>query len=117
MNDILWFFIEVVLTLIICTLLVVYLRPYLHRILLDLCGNEDRAQFWAVFSTILLIGSPLITALGYRPLAFSSLALFFEIIGRLTGNLEVNLVALVVIGVIISFFALVAPKPAKAEAK
>ena len=117
MNIIISFSIEVVLTLIVCTGLVAYLHPFLHRILLDLCGSEDRAQFWTVFSTILLIGSPLIIALGYRPESLTSLDLFFEIIGRLSGNLGVYLASLVGIGLIVSFFALVAPKPGKAEPK
>jgi hypothetical protein len=117
MNIIVSFSIEVALTLFVCSLLVVYLRPFLHRILLDLCGNEDRAQFWTVFSTILLVGIPSMIALSYRPEAFTSEDLFFEIIGRLSGNLGAYLAALVVIGVIVSFFALVAPKPSKAESK
>ena len=117
MNMIFSFSIEVALTLIVCYLLVTYLRPFLYRILLDLCGSEDRAQFWKVFSTILLLGIPLIISLGYRPEAFTSQALFFEIIGRLSGNLGGFLAALVGIGIIVSFFALVAPKPGKAESK
>ena len=117
MNKIVSFSIEVVLTLIVCSLLVAYLRPYLHRILIDLCGSEDRAQFWTAFSTILLVGFPLIIALGYRPEAFTSQDLFFEIIGRLSGNFGVDLAVLVGIGIIISFFVLVAPKPGRAEAK
>jgi hypothetical protein len=117
MNMIVSFSIEVALTLIVCFLLVAYFRPFLHRILLDLCGSEDRAQFWTAFSTILLLGIPLIIALGYRPEAFTSQDLFFEIIGRLSGNLGAYLAALVGIGLIVSFFALVAPRPVKAESK
>ena len=117
MNSIVSFLIEVGLTLLICLLLVFYLRLYLHRILVDLCGNEDRAQFWTVFSNILLVGFPFMFALGYRPGAFTSQDLFFDIVGRLSNNLGMYLAALVVIGMIVSFFALVAPKPGKAEAK
>jgi hypothetical protein len=117
MNMIISFSIEVIITVVVCALLVIYLRQYLYRILLDLCGSDDRAQFWTVFSTILLVGIPMIFALGYRPEALTSLDMFFEIIGRLRGNLYAYLASLLIIGMIVSFFALVAPKPGKAESK
>lgn len=110
------FVIEVALTLIISALLVRYLRPFLRKILLDLCGTEERAQFWVVFSNLLLMGMPTLFALNYKPQATDASALFFEITGKLSGNLGGFLVALVGIGLIVSFFALVAPRPAKMEA-
>ncbi len=115
MNTILSFAIEVALTLVISILLVRYLRPFLRRILTDLCGTEERAQFWTAFSNILLIGLPLIFGLNYQPEAKSTDALFFEIAGKLSGNLGGFLVALIGIGIIVSFFALVAPRSGKAE--
>lgn len=117
MNMIVSSSIEVALTLIVCCLTVAYLRRYLHRILLDLCGTEVRAQFWTVFSNFLLVGIPAILALNFRPERIASQDLFFEIIGRLSTNLASYLVALVGIGVIVSFFALVAPRPEKVEMK
>jgi len=117
MNTILYFLIEVTLTLVIAVLLVGYLRPFLRKILTDLCGTEDRAQFWTAFSNILLIGMPMIFALNYKPEAKNAEELFFEVAGKLSGNLGGLLFALVGIGVIVSFFALFAPKPTKAEAK
>jgi tellurite resistance protein TehA-like permease len=110
MNSIVSFLIEVLLTLILFSLLVAYLRPYLRRVLIDLCGTEERAQFWTAFSNILLIGLPLIFALAYRPEANSSEDLFFEIIGRISGNLAGFLIAMICIGLFVSLFALVAPK-------
>jgi hypothetical protein len=97
-------------------LITAYLRPHLKRVLVDLCKTEERAQFWTVFSNILLIGLPLIIALGFRPEAVTIEAATFEILGHLSGNLAGYLFALVGIGIIVSFFALVAPRP-KAEAK
>ncbi len=117
MDTITYFLIEVAITLLTCVLIIAYLRPYLRRILVDLCGTEERAQFWTVFSTILLIGWPFIIAMGYRPEATTPQDLFFEIIGRLAGNFAGFLVAVIGIGMIISFFALVAPRQNKAETK
>jgi len=117
MNTILYFLLQVILTLVISALIVGYLRPFLRKILTDLCGLEDRAQFWTAFSNILLIGMPMIFALNYKPEAKNTEQLFFEVAGKLSGNLGGLLFALISIGVIVSFFALVAPKPAKTEAK
>lgn len=114
MNTILSFVIEVSLTLLIAALLVNYLRPFLWKILVDLCGTEERAKFWTAFSNILLIGLPAIFALNFRPIASSPEGLFFEIAGKLSGNLGGLLLALIGVGFIVSFFALVARRPANA---
>lgn len=116
MNTYLSFSIELGLTILACVLITNYLRPHLKRVLLDLCKTEDRAQFWMAFSNILLIGLPSIIALGFHPQAFTPEAAIFEIVGRLSANLAGYLFALVGIGFIVTFFALVAPRP-KAEAK
>ncbi len=116
MNIYLSFATELGLTVLACVSITAYLRPYLKRVLLDLCKTDERAQFWMAFSNIILIGLPIIIALGFRPEAVPSEAAVFEIIGRLSGNLAGYLFALVGVGIIVSFFALVAPRP-KAEAK
>lgn len=103
--------IEVTLTILVCALITRYLSPYLRRILVDLCGTEDRAQFWSAFSNILLIGLPLIIALGFHPEASTPEAAIFEILGRMSGNLAGYLFALIGIGIIVTIFALVAPRP------
>ena len=117
MNTILSFLTEAALTLVIAILIVRYLQPFLRKVLLDLCGTEERAQFWVAFSNVLLIGLPMIIALNYRPQARTAEDVFFEVAGKLSGNLGGFLFALVGVGLIVTFFALVAPKPPKMEAK
>jgi len=117
MNTIISFLVQVTLTLIIVSLIVGYLRPFLKKVLVDLCGTDERAQFWTAFSNILLIGLPLIFSLNYRPEYTNSEELFFNLVGKLSGNLGGLLLALVCIGIIVSFFALVAPKQPKDVAK
>jgi hypothetical protein len=116
MNTLLSFGVQIVLTLFISMLLAGYLRPFLRNVLADLCGTEERAQFWTAFSTLLLIGMPVIFALNYRPEATNTEELFFEVARKLSGNLGGLLVALISIGLMISFFALVAPRSKKVEA-
>ena len=117
MSTILSYLIEVLVTLLVCALIVAYLRPFLKKVLIDLCGTEDRAQFWTAFANILLIGLPMILAVAYRPEAMMLEEFFFSITGKLSVNLSGMLFALVGVGMVVSFFALVAPRPAKAEAK
>jgi hypothetical protein len=116
-TTILSFAIEIFITLTVSFLLVGYLRPSLRKILLDLCRTEERAQFWAAFSNILLIGMPTIFALGFQPKTKTAEGLLFEIAGKLGGNLGGFLFALAAVGMMISFFALVAPRASKAEPK
>lgn len=117
MNTILYFVLQIVLTFIIAGLIVMYLRPFLKKILVDLCGTEDRAQFWTAFSNILLFGLPLLFSLNYSPMAVNNEELFFEVAAKISGNLGAMLFALVCIGIFVSFFALFAPRTPKAESK
>jgi type IV secretory pathway VirB6-like protein len=117
MNTIVSFVIQVLLTLTLTSLIVVYIRPYLRKVLVDLCGTEDRAQFWMAFSNVVLIGLPMIISLNYRPQASTTEQLFFELAGRLSGSLTGFLIALVCVGAVVSFFALVAPRKTKDETK
>lgn len=110
MNTILFFLVEVTLTFLISALVFHYFRPFLQRILVDLCGTEERAQFWTVFSNIILVGLPLLIALTYQPEATKAEALFFEITHRISGNMLGFLFALITTGFIVSVFALVAPR-------
>jgi uncharacterized membrane protein YhaH (DUF805 family) len=110
MNTIFAFAIEVIITFTICALTFRYMRPFLKRILVDLCGTEERAQFWTVFSSILLVGFPLLISLMYQPEKMQAEELFFELTRRTSGNLFGFMFALVGIGFIVSFFALFAPR-------
>ena len=115
MNTIFAFAIEVILTFIICALTFRIFRPYLNRILIDLCGTEERAQFWTVFSNIILVGLPLLISLTYQPEASQAEEIFFEITHRISGNMLGFLFSLLGVGLIVSVFALVAPRQKESQ--
>lgn len=117
MNTILYFIVQAALTLVVSALIAGYLRRFLRNALVDLCGTEERAQFWTSFSNVLLIGMPMVFALNYKPEADSFETAFLEIAGKLGGNLAGLLFVLLGLGFAVSIFALFAPKPAKAETK
>lgn len=113
MNLLTAFGMEFLATLLIGFMLVAYIRRPLYRILVDLCGTEDRARFWLAFSTVLLVGVPTASALGYQPLQGDVTESFFLIFRQLGQNVMGFLVALVGLGLVVSFFALVAPRTPK----
>lgn len=117
MNLYLSFLAVVTLTILICLLLVRYLRPHLRRVLGDLCGTEERAQFWMAFANILLMGLPLIISFGFRPEAATLEESVFEMVGRLSGVLAGFIFALILVGIGVGFFALVAPRQTRRGAK
>ncbi len=113
MDSIAAFGIEFVATLLVGVLLMLYLRAPLYRVLVDLCGGEERARFWSAFAVVLLIGFPSAAALGYHPFAGSATDLFFDMARQLGQNVMAFLAALVALGIVVAFFALVAPRAPK----
>ncbi len=113
MNTFVAFGLELLVTLLLGFLLMLYLRPSLYRVLVDLCGGEDRARFWSAFSTVLLIGAPSASALGYQPLHTTFNEMLFDVTHQLGQNLMTFLMALIALGLVVAFFALVAPRVPK----
>lgn len=109
MNTVFFYLISLLITFGITIVIILYLRPSLKRILYDLSGKEERAHFWTVFCVIMMIATPLVLGMGFRPTRQGS-ALFFEIANQIRSNLFIFLFTLGSIGGIITFFALVAPK-------
>ena len=110
MNPLNSYLIDLALTLLIAALLTLALRNALSRILLDLCGTQERAHFWLQFATIMLVAMPVVIGLGYAPEADSGRLLFFETGRQLGRNLMGYLFALAITGGFISIFALLAPR-------
>lgn len=78
--------------------IIFYLRSPLDKILLDLCGTEDRANFWGSITNIALVLNPLILALTFKPVL--SNGLIFEI----RKPLMLSLVGLAITVFCMSFF-------------
>jgi MFS family permease len=111
MSTISLFLIQLAVTLAACLLLTAYVRPTLKRVLVDLCGTEERAQFWTTFSNIMLVLMPVIFGLGFSPEATLPEAMIIEVAGQLRWNLFGFILSLVAISGAVGFFALVAPHP------
>lgn len=55
------------LTGAVSAVVVAWMRVPLQKLLTELCGNAQRAEFWTVFSTVTVGFMPVIFALAYAP--------------------------------------------------
>ena len=78
-SDSVLFLLGLGLTVAMSLAVVVYLRPHLQTILVDLCATAERAGFWTAFSSVILVLVPALFALHYRPGEHESLAAIFAL--------------------------------------
>ncbi len=110
MSEVMSFVIGMGVTLLISMLVVVYLRPHLRRILLDLCETEDRANFWTAFTTVTVVLSPLICAMFHRPAGGGDSAAFFDISTQLRWALVGLIGSVIALGAVIARFIPTSPR-------
>jgi len=67
MNTLALFMIEVLLCLGISISLIYLLKPVLSEVLVDICGTKSRAEFWVMFTQLMLIISPLLIVIYFAP--------------------------------------------------
>jgi hypothetical protein len=83
---------------------VAYLKPYLHQILVDLCGTEPRAAFWTAFSSVTIVFTPVLFAMHDRPDPVSPMPVAFALGSQLEWAIAGLLLSVVVLGFILSRF-------------
>jgi hypothetical protein len=81
-----------------------YLQRPLRKVLVELCGNDDRAQFWTVFSNIAVALVPLVTALQYEPVAGDKSPALIEIGAQLKWGLIGLVLSVLILGKILMKF-------------
>lgn len=96
MNQITIYLVGLVITIIISLILFLFFRPYLKKILLELNEEKERpANFWVVYSGIILFLVPLVFAMMIYP-ENDIEDYFFQLSKQIKWSL---------IGVIIAFFS------------
>jgi hypothetical protein len=67
MGDVAIFITGVGVAVLVSSGVVVYLGRSLRKLLVDICGTEDRANFWTAFAIVTLLLVPLIFAMHCHP--------------------------------------------------
>jgi len=78
-----------------------YLRRPLEKILVELCGNQERAGFWSAFSAVALGLTPVIFAIACRPAPGPGSPAVFELADQLKWGLIGLMSSVLVLGWII----------------
>lgn len=60
MESLYYFLIELTISISVGWIVIATLSKPLRNLLIDLCGTEDRADFWMTYSNIMLILAPLL---------------------------------------------------------
>jgi len=104
MNSVATFLVGVSVTAVCSLAVVAYLKPYLHDVLIDLCGTIQRAAFWTAFSAITLVLTPVVFAMHYRPDSTTNVPAVFTLGSQLELALIGLLVSVLLLGVVLSKF-------------
>jgi hypothetical protein len=100
MSSLAIYLVTLLVTVCASVAVVLVLRPSLQRLLVDLCGTDNRAAFWTAFSTVALVLAPLLGAMHRRPVAGGDAA--FELAAQLEWALGGLLAAVLLVGVVLA---------------
>jgi len=90
---------------------VLYLRGPLRKLLVELCGNERRAEFWTAFSAVTVGVVPVIFSLASRPSMSPDRPALLQVADQLESGLIGMVLSVLLLGWIIArFIPRVAPK-------
>lgn len=116
MNSLTLFMIEVVLCFGISLSLIYLLRSLLREVLVDICGTQTRAEFWVMFSQLMLVIPPLLIVIYFAPIQGPVHIHIAEAIkDTLFRSLLGDFIALIVIGQVI--WTAIKNLPAQKETK
>ncbi len=87
-----------VLTAIVAFSVMVYVQRPLRKILGELCGTDERAHFWVVFSNVTVILSAVMASLQYHPEPGINSPAVIEVASQLKWGLVGLGVALLILG-------------------
>ena len=102
MNEILIFLTGLGVTLTLCLIIIGCLQTPLQKILIDLCGTEERASFWTTFSMIVITLMPIIFAIHTYPSANEGI--FFQVVAQVRGALIGLVGSVIMLGMVIGTF-------------
>ena len=81
-----------------------HLRSHLRAILVDLCGTQERADFWTAFSNVTLMLGPLVFALQFPSPEGNPLPALVQLTNQLRWSLAGLVLSVIVLGAILGRF-------------
>lgn len=72
MNTLTLVVVEIVLCLGISMALIMLIKPLLRDVLIETCGTQKRAEFWVMFTQLMLVISPLLLVIYFIPTGASA---------------------------------------------
>lgn len=72
MNTLTLVVVEIVLCLGISIALIMLIKPLLRDVLIETCGTQKRAEFWVMFTQLMLVISPLLLVIYFIPTGAST---------------------------------------------
>jgi hypothetical protein len=86
------------LTAVVSLSVMAYVQGPLRRILVELCGTDERAHFWMVFSNVTVVVVSLMAALQYRPEPAASSPALIEVASQLKWGLAGLAISMLALG-------------------
>ena len=110
------FLIGLATTLLVSITVVRCLSAPLRRQLFELCGNADRAEFWTVFSNLILALVPIVFAMQYEPFPQAGTPWIFAVVGEIKWGIAGLVFSMLMLAWILSRFISKTPPPSPAPA-
>ncbi len=102
MTTLILFTSEMALSLGISLIMILLLKPLLRDVLTDTCGTAQRAEFWVMFTQLMLVISPLLMVAFFAPTAsITHLNIAHELQRALFRTLLGDFIGLCIIGRVI----------------
>lgn len=102
MNTLVLFIVEVLLCFGISVAVISLLKPLLREVLIETCGTSKRAEFWLMFTQLMLVISPMLIVVFFAPTdTFSAFNLAEVLKDTLFRSLLGDFIALTMIGQVI----------------
>jgi hypothetical protein len=104
MTESILFMAGLTLTLLVSLAVVYYMNAPLRKLLHELCGNPERAEFWAAFANITVALVPVIFAMDYEPASNWKGVSLVEVGQQLKWGLVGLVISVLMLGWILSRF-------------
>jgi hypothetical protein len=94
------FLVGLALTSVLSFIVALYLNRHIRNLLTDLCGTQERADFWRAFTNVVLFLFPLLFVLNYRP---DDILWIWNLSSELMRGLLGLVMTVLVLGIVIVF--------------